>query len=116
MKNEKLRRKFKTHFASFHQVQSYVQLLWQEIDPDQENFYNGGVEAALTLFGALSALGAGVMNIELFEKYDLWILTVCALLEGAFILYSAFTPSVWMAYTLYVLFGILYVFMITLTR
>lgn len=41
--------------AGYIQIISYVQLLWQQIDPNQENFYNGGVEAALTLFGALSA-------------------------------------------------------------
>lgn len=41
--------------AGYLQIISYVQLLWQQIDPDQENFYNGGVEASLTLFGALSA-------------------------------------------------------------
>lgn len=41
--------------AGYLQIISYVQLLWQQIDPNQENFYNGGVEASLTLFGALSA-------------------------------------------------------------
>jgi thiamine transporter 2/3 len=41
--------------AGFGLVHGYSQLLWQQIDPNLENFYNGGVEAVLTFFGALSA-------------------------------------------------------------
>lgn len=100
--------------GGFLQIQSYVQLLWQDIDPKQENFFNGGVEAALTLFGAISCLTAGFISSEKFEKFDLWILTFCSLLEGAFIIVSSQTNSIWTAYILYVLFGVVYMFMITL--
>lgn len=100
--------------GGFLQIQSYVQLLWQDIDPKQENFFNGGVEAALTLFGAISCLTAGFISSEKFEKFDMWILTFCSLLEGAFIIVSSRTSSIWVAYVLYVLFGVVYMFMITL--
>ena len=100
--------------GGFLQIQSYVQLLWQDIDPDQENFYNGAVEAALTLFGAISCLIAGGISSEKFEKFDMWILTFCSLLEGTFIIISSKTHSIWVAYSMYILFGVVYMFMITL--
>lgn len=102
--------------CGFLQVQSYVQLLWQQIDPNQENFYNGAVEATLTLFGALGAISAGFLNSQRFEKWDMLILTVCSGLEGGFILIAAFTNTVWIAYLMYILFGVLYQFMITVAR
>ena len=100
--------------GGFLQIQSYVQILWQFIDPTQKNFYNGAVEAALTLFGAISCLVAGFISSEKFEKFDLWILTVCSFVEGVFIIISSVTDQVWVAYVMYVLFGIIYMFMITL--
>jgi thiamine transporter 2/3 len=100
--------------AGFLQIQSYMQLLWKEIDPNQENFYNGAVEALLTLFGSISALVAGFISSRGFEKYDLWILSFCSLLEGIMIIYSSLTQNVWIAYAMYVFFGILYMFMITI--
>lgn len=100
--------------CGFLQVQSYVQFLWIEIDPDRKQLYNGAVEAGLTLLGALSALLAGSINMKLFEKYNMWILAICACLEGIFILISALTNYVAVAYGMYISFGVLYSFMITL--
>ena len=103
--------------AGFVQVQVYIQLLWIEIDPDpNRKSYNGGVEAILTFFGAVSALIAGYMTSNKIEKFGLWILTACSLIQGSLILYSGFTTSVWVAYILYILFGMLYMFMITIAR
>lgn len=42
--------------AGFLMIQTYVQLLWQEIDTDRDQFFNGGVESALTFFGAIGCL------------------------------------------------------------
>lgn len=100
--------------GGFLQIQSYVQILWQAIDSNQENFFNGGVEAGLTLFGAISCLIAGFISSEKFEKFDLWILTVCSLVEGALIIVSSRTSLIWVAYAMYILFGVVYMFMITL--
>lgn len=41
--------------AGYILIISYVQVLWKEINSDQENLYNGAVEALLTFSGALSA-------------------------------------------------------------
>ena len=100
--------------AGFLMVQIYVQLLWREIDNDREVLLNAGVEATLTLFGAIAAFLAGFMTSKTFQKFDLWILAFCSLLEGVFIVISSQTSSIWVAYTMYVLFGVLYSFMITI--
>lgn len=99
--------------AGFLMVQIYVQVLWKEIDIDQLQL-NAGVEATLTLFGAAAAFLAGFLTSRTFAKFDIWVLTFCSLLEGAFILISSQTDSIWIAYTMYILFGVLYSFMITI--
>lgn len=100
--------------GGFLQIQSYVQVLWIDIDPSRDSLYNGAVEAALTLFGAISCLVAGFIPSEKFEKYDLWIMTVCSLVEGTAIVFSSITNEIWVAYAMYISFGIIYMFMITL--
>ncbi|KAL1378303.1 hypothetical protein pipiens_004024 [Culex pipiens pipiens] len=100
--------------AGFIQVANYVQLLWQEINTDQEYLYNGAAEALLTLFGALSAIVAGYVANRLFERWALWILTGCSALQGGLVLYSGFSTNIWAAYAVYILFGVLYMFMITM--
>lgn len=102
--------------GGFLQVQIYVQFLWQQIDVGKENFFNGAVEAAVTFFGAFGAFGAGFVATETFQKFDNWILIVCSLLEGILIIISSITRSVWVAYLMYVLFGIIYMFMITMAK
>lgn len=105
--------------AGFLMVQVYVQLLWNDIYNHGESEeagapLNAGVEATLTLFGAISAFLAGYLTSQTFKKFDLWILTICSLLEGVFIIVSSQTSSIWVAYSMYVLFGVLYMFMITI--
>jgi solute carrier family 19 (thiamine transporter), member 2/3 len=100
--------------GGFLQIQSYVQLLWLEIDVNKDNFYNGAVEATLTLFGAISCLIAGFISSEKFEKYDSLIMTGCLAVEGVMVIISSITDNVWVAYAMYVSFGVIYMFMITL--
>lgn len=104
-------------FLIFHfQVWSYVQPLWHAIDPGRESVYNGFAEALVTLFGALSALLAGLLNPEHIDRWDVWILTVCSAIQGGVLLLAALTTNVFVSYAMYILFGSLYHFMITITR
>lgn len=98
--------------GGFLQIQSYVQILWIEIDV--ESRLNGGVEASLTLLGAISCLVAGYIPSDVFRKYDMWILMACSLLEGVLVIVSSMTSSIYVAYLMYILFGSVYMFMITL--
>lgn len=100
--------------AGFLMVQFYVQILWQTVDTDREHLWNAGVEAVLTLFGAISALLAGYMTSKTFQKYDLWILAVCSLLQGVTTIISSQTDNIFVAYSMYILFGVFFSFMITI--
>ncbi|XP_067626142.1 thiamine transporter 1 isoform X2 [Eurosta solidaginis] len=95
------------------QIISYVQFLWKEIDANNESFYNGAIEAIVTLLGAGSAMFAGIANTSQHIKWHMWILTMCSLFMGAFIIISALTKTLWTAYIMYILFGICYYFIIT---
>lgn len=99
--------------AGFLMVQIYVQFLWQEVNQDEQILFNAGAEAALTFFGAIAAFLAGFMTSKTFQKFDMWILTICSFVEGVFVVISSQTTSIWIAYAMYVLFGVLYTFMIT---
>ncbi len=85
-----------------------------EIDSDQERFLNGGVEAMLTLLGAVSATVAGHTLNKSFAKYDIYLLTLCSFLQGGLILISAITSSIYVSYIMYILFGVSFHFIITL--
>lgn len=98
------------------QVWSYVQPLWHTIEPDREDIYNGAAEALVTLFGALSAMAAALLNQNHVQKWDVWILTLCSMFQGGVILLAALTTNVFVSYAMYILFGALYHFMITITR
>lgn len=94
----------------------YIQFLWQQINPNHENVYNGAVEATLTLLSVGGAFAAGYINSTRFDRWDLWILASCSALEGVLLLLGALTESVWVSYVTYVIFGMLYNFMITVAR
>lgn len=99
--------------CGFTQVQMYIQFLWQTINPDHENVYNGAVEAVLTLLGALGAIGAGYITSRRFAAMNLWVLTVCSAVQGGFLLWSTLADTVWTSYVAYVIFGMLTHFMVT---
>lgn len=102
--------------CGFTQVQMYIQFLWQLINPDHQNVWNGAVEATLTLLGAAGAVAAGYIESKRFEQLNLWVLTVCSASLGGLLLWSTLTDSVWVSYVGYVIFGMLTHFMVTLAR
>lgn len=102
--------------GGFIQAQTYAQILWESIDKDKENFYNGAVEALYTLFATGAALIAGFINMNFFHKHHLWIITLSSLVQGGLIIAEGLTSNILIAYAIYVLFGTTYQFMITLIR
>lgn len=95
------------------QVVSYVQFLWKEIDDNHQSAYNGATDAIATLLGAVGALAAGFLNSQRYQKWNLWILTICSLFEGALLLWAATTSSVWVAYAIHIVFYTVYFFVVT---
>lgn len=98
------------------QVISYAQILWKEINNGQESSYNGAIEAALTVLGAIGAFTAGYLNNSANKYCHMWILNICSILMGIFLIVSALTNLIWLAYIMYILFGILYFFVITMAN
>ncbi|XP_055920830.1 folate-like transporter 2 [Eupeodes corollae] len=95
------------------QVVSYVQFLWKEIDENHQSAYNGATDAIATLLGAAGALAAGFLNSHRYQKWNLWILTICSLFEGALLIWAATTNSVWVAYAIHIVFYTVYFFVVT---
>ncbi|XP_075152502.1 thiamine transporter 1 [Haematobia irritans] len=96
------------------QVLAYAQVLWKDIDDNNESLYNGAVEATVTILGAGAAMAAGLMESVRRQHLHIWILSICSILMGAFLIISAVTNLLWIAYIMYILFGVIYFFVITI--
>lgn len=100
--------------CGFTMVQTNVQFLWLEIDPDRDAIYNGAVEAVLTLLGAAAAFAAGYINLERFERWSGWVLALVSAAMGGVLLGGTLTTELWGSYVAYVLFGTATHFMVTM--
>lgn len=97
--------------AGHLQVQAYIQALWSEL-AYYEPGYNGLVQTALTIFGVVTALLAGVLNFN-WRLIGNLLLVLWNLIAGGVVLGGAVTDSLTSSYICYVIFGGLYQFMIT---
>lgn len=93
-----------------------MQFLWQDIDPDRDTIYNGAVEAGLTLLGSGAAFAAGYINIERFDRWSVWVLSLCSAAMGGVLLWGTLTAFVWSSYVAYMLVGMATHFMVTVAR
>ncbi|KAG5668689.1 hypothetical protein PVAND_016618 [Polypedilum vanderplanki] len=100
--------------TGFYLIINYIQLLWQQVDQEKENYFNGYVEFLITTFGSITATIAGYSFKNSFAKYDMYLLTLCSLLQGGFTIIAAKTQSIWVCYAMYILTGSVYHFIITL--
>ncbi|XP_017855201.2 LOW QUALITY PROTEIN: thiamine transporter 2 [Drosophila busckii] len=103
-------------FASCGQLQviAYIQFLWKEHAPNNQSTFNGGVEAIATLFGAVGAIVAGLLNSN--KRRDLYMLinSVCVAVLGLLLLMAALIKEVWLAYITYIIFSAVFFFIITI--
>lgn len=78
--------------------------------------WNGAIEAAVTLLGALFALLAGYMhNGILGQKKSLGALSIISLLQGGAIFLASMTEHRWVSYIGYLIFVTLFHFLITIS-
>ncbi|GAB6021309.1 hypothetical protein CHUAL_003924 [Chamberlinius hualienensis] len=101
--------------CSYEQVVNYIQPLWETIYPSEEHtdLYQGAVDAATTLAGALAALSVGFLNVN-WDKWGEYTLAVVSLVQAAILLVSAQTNNIWVAYTFYGLYSSSYHMLITI--
>ncbi|XP_061235267.1 reduced folate transporter [Neopsephotus bourkii] len=99
--------------AGYYLMLYYVQILWNEIYPPTENrrVYNGGVDAASTLLGAVASFAAGYLKIRWTLWSELVIGMVTAFQAGLLLLMNT-TSNIWLCYAAYVLFRSSYQFLV----
>ncbi|NXD17451.1 S19A1 protein, partial [Nothocercus nigrocapillus] len=99
--------------AGYYLILYYVQILWNEIYPARDNrrVYNGGVDAASTLLGAVASFAAGYLKIRWTLWSELVIGAVTAFQAGLLLLMNT-TGNIWLCYAAYVLFRGSYQFLV----
>ncbi|XP_072020041.1 thiamine transporter 2-like isoform X2 [Amphiura filiformis] len=103
--------------CGYFQVGNYIQNLWQVIfeksDSDVNDVYNGAVEAASTLAGALAAFC--VMFLKL--NWNIWgeiLLGFVSVADSILLVSMATTNNIWLCYSFYILFRASYQLVITI--
>uniref|UniRef100_A0A182MKJ0 Reduced folate carrier n=1 Tax=Anopheles culicifacies TaxID=139723 RepID=A0A182MKJ0_9DIPT len=100
--------------AGYIQILAYVQALWSSIDETQPALWNGAVEAALTLLGAIVSLLAGYLHSGFLKpRTSLLSLALLSFAAGGAMLLATKTGDLIVSYVGYMIFCVLYAFAIT---
>ncbi|KAI4889981.1 hypothetical protein NFI96_024364 [Prochilodus magdalenae] len=99
--------------TGYYLVVFYVHILWSKVSlaTGQKNVYNGGVEAASTLLGALTSFVAGFVKI----RWKLWSELLIGLItaaQAALLLLMGTTENIWVCYVAYAFFRGFYQFLV----
>ncbi|NXI64145.1 S19A1 protein, partial [Anseranas semipalmata] len=99
--------------AGYYLVLYYVQILWNEVylATDNRQVYNGGVDAASTLLGAIASFVAGYVKI----RWALWsalVIGVVTAVQAGLLMLMNTTGNIWLCYAAYVLFRSSYQFLV----
>ncbi|XP_067116088.1 reduced folate transporter isoform X1 [Osmerus mordax] len=99
--------------TGYYLVIFYVHILWNKVYPatENKNVYNGGVEAASTLLGAIASFAAGFVKIRWTVWSELVIGVITALQAGLLLLMGT-TDNIWVCYVAYSLFRGFYQFLV----
>ncbi|KAI4900091.1 hypothetical protein NFI96_027151 [Prochilodus magdalenae] len=100
--------------CGYFQVVNYVQAVWEKILPSKDfEIYNGYVETASTLLGALAAFGVGFVKVPwaVWGELALSIFSV-VIAVAVYLIYRV--KNIWVCYTSYVLFRATYMLLITI--
>ncbi|KAG8432522.1 hypothetical protein GDO86_016970 [Hymenochirus boettgeri] len=99
--------------AGYYLMLYYVQILWNSIYPasDSRKVYNGGVDAASTLLGAITSFAAGYIKI----RWNLWselVIGLATALQAGLLILMNTTENIWVCYVAYVIFRSSYQFLV----
>ncbi|KAF0045932.1 reduced folate transporter isoform X1 [Scophthalmus maximus] len=99
--------------TGYYLVLFYVHILWNTVYPATENnnVYNGGVEAASTLLSAIASFAAGFVKI----RWNIWselVIGIITALQAGLLLLMSTTDNILVCYTAYVLFRGFYQFLV----
>nr|CAD7443766.1 unnamed protein product [Timema bartmani] len=100
-------------------ITTYVQLLYETIleenKQDDNELYNGAVEALSTLLGACATLACSWLKVD-WRTNGETALALCSLVEAAILFVSSQSQVMWLAYFCYVMFVVVYYAMFTITK
>uniref|UniRef100_U3JTB1 Solute carrier family 19 member 2 n=1 Tax=Ficedula albicollis TaxID=59894 RepID=U3JTB1_FICAL len=100
--------------CGYFQVINYAQGLWEMVLPSHgADIYNGAVEAASTLLGAVAVVVVGHIK----TSWAMWgevALSLFSLLIAAAVYVMDTVPNIWVCYGSYVIFRIIYMMLITI--
>ncbi|XP_041117540.1 reduced folate transporter-like [Polyodon spathula] len=99
--------------AGFYLMTYYSHILWNEIYPTAENkhVYNGAVDAASTLLGAMASFAAGYVTI----RWSLWselVIGIVTAHQAGLLLLMSTTSNIWVCYITSALFRSSYQFLV----
>ncbi|MEQ2165555.1 hypothetical protein GOODEAATRI_018135 [Goodea atripinnis] len=96
----------------FHII-NYAQVLWQDIHSSKGyEIYNGYVETLSTLLGALAALLVGCLPVS-WARWGELVLWILSLLMAVCVFIMTLQENIWMCYSSYVVFRVVYMLLIT---
>nr|CAD7257730.1 unnamed protein product [Timema shepardi] len=100
-------------------VTTYVQLLYETIleenKQEDNELYNGAVEAISTLLGACATLACSWLKVD-WRTNGETVLALCSLVEAAILFVSSQSQVMWLAYFCYAMFVVVYYAMFTITN
>ncbi|XP_011497226.1 PREDICTED: thiamine transporter 1-like [Ceratosolen solmsi marchali] len=103
--------------CGYLQVIMYIQLLWENALELQSSkyhgIYNGYVEAIYTLISALVVFVVGNLHLN-WSLVGEAILSIFSIIEGIILLISYISYNIWILYTVYISFGVIYHSIITI--
>ncbi|XP_040307665.1 thiamine transporter 1 isoform X1 [Herpailurus yagouaroundi] len=100
--------------CGYFQVVNYAQGLWETVMPSRDAaIYNGGVEAVSTLLGAVAVFVVGYIKIS-WSTWGEMMLSLFSLLIAAAVYIMDTVQNIWVCYTSYVVFRIIYMLLITI--
>ncbi|XP_059850526.1 thiamine transporter 2-like isoform X2 [Hypanus sabinus] len=100
--------------AGFQQVMSYVQVLWDHIEPTRNvTVYNGGAETVSNLVGATCSFAIGHMKLD-WEVWGELALGTLSVVNSGVLYVMALTNGIWVSYTCYTILKSSYMVLITI--
>ena len=103
--------------CGYFQVGNYIQNLWQVIfdksHADVSDVYNGAVEAASTLAGALAAFGIMFTKVN-WDIFGEMLLGFVSVMDAILLVSMGETNNIWVCYTFYIIFRATYQLVITI--
>lgn len=101
-------------FCLYFQITAYIQVLWLSIADNV--LWNPSVEGIVTLLSAFAMLAAGRIQVKYLQKQStaLIVLATTSLINGVLILFAAISNSLGLCYLLYISYGVIYAFSITI--